>query len=127
MALISRIRAAWLVSRAAFRLRRRGFQTAAAELLGPPPGRLKRAWGSDLSPLEAFERTAFLPWSTCLSRCVAAASLLRQRGYPAQLRIGTQVQPAFSAHAWITLHDRSWSEGDHHPLQGAGTRDLSPP
>ncbi len=127
MALMATFRAIWLVSRAASRLRTQGFQAAAGELLKPPPEGLARDWVEDRSPLEDFERTAFLPWSTCLSRCVAAAKQLRQQGYPVQLRLGTQVEPAFSAHAWLTLGDRSWSEGTHHPLQGPEARDLSPP
>jgi hypothetical protein len=44
-----------------------------------------------------------VPRATCLTQALAAQTLLRHRGYPAQIRIGVtkDIRGRFEAHAWL--------------------------
>jgi hypothetical protein len=50
----------------------------------------------------------FVPASACLSRALAARTLLLRKGYPAILHIGVakDERSVFKAHAWLTLDGR---------------------
>jgi hypothetical protein len=53
---------------------------------------------------EAAARSFFLP-TNCLERSLALWSLLKRRGFPAELKLGARKQSGtFEAHAWIELH-----------------------
>jgi len=43
----------------------------------------------------------------CLTRSLVLLKALRTRAIPAHLRIGTRLEPVFSAHAWVELADGS--------------------
>lgn len=49
-----------------------------------------------------------IPRATCLTQALAAQSLLKSRGIPAELRIGVakDERGQFQAHAWISIDDR---------------------
>jgi hypothetical protein len=42
-----------------------------------------------------------LPGSTCLTKSLALARLLRKKGAAANVRIGVKTDPSFAAHAWV--------------------------
>ncbi len=117
--MIQRAIAFWQVSLCEVKLRLLGFQRVAGALLEPPAAHLKRPWDQPHSPLHAVQHSARLPWSTCLTRTIAAASRLRRQGYPARLRIGTVNEPVFSAHAWLEIGDTQWSDNGLDPMETA--------
>lgn len=115
--MLKTLHALWQVSSCEVRLRLLGFQKVAGALLEAPPAGLSRQWTTAQSPLRYLESTATVPWSTCLTRAVAAASRLRRQGYPAQLRLGTRSGARFSAHAWVEIAGQAWSEHGHEAMQ----------
>ncbi|MFK7955104.1 MAG: lasso peptide biosynthesis B2 protein [Lysobacterales bacterium] len=114
--MIRRVIAIWQVSLCEIQLRALGFQRVAGALLEPPAVHLTRPWDHSHSPLNTVQQSARLPWSTCLTRTIVAASRLRRQGYPARLRIGTTHEPTFAAHAWLEIGDAQWSDHGHQPL-----------
>ena len=102
--MISDWKAAVAVTWAALNLRIRGFdKVGRRHLVAAPesfsPGlrpRLVTAW-------LAFQSTARLPWSTCLTRAVAFCELAQRAGVAPRLRLGVVQRDPFLAHAWVEL------------------------
>jgi hypothetical protein len=58
---------------------------------------------------DAVRRAArWVPGARCLEQALAAHTLLRRHGHPAELRIGAARSPdgRLEAHAWVELHGR---------------------
>jgi hypothetical protein len=47
----------------------------------------------------------YVPWSTCLSRAMAAQILFSRHNYPSKLKIGVIKEDEFEAHAWVEVDD----------------------
>lgn len=49
----------------------------------------------------------YIPYTTCLSRALATYTLLKKKGYQAELQIGITRDNSreFAAHAWLTYED----------------------
>lgn len=124
-----------LVTATALRLRLRGFSDTCRHLLAMPTGADGRAGdntqdrGEELDQVwRKFLRTSRLPWSSCLSRSVAATRYLRSRGVPATLQIGARTENGFAAHAWIAVgNHRLGTDGDFHPLRPILSRGRQEP
>lgn len=67
--------------------------------------------GEEARICAAVDMAAIWYWKQilCLQRSVATTRLLRQRGFPAEMIIGTHLMP-FKAHAWVEVGGRVVSD-----------------
>jgi hypothetical protein len=71
--------------------------------------------------------SAHIPGATCLTQALAAQTMLKSRGFPADLRIGVAKDDhgCFQAHAWLVSGDRVIIGGEEHenfvPFGSIGT------
>ena len=95
---------------------------------------LKESTDTDVTDLAAVRQTVwavtvtsrYVPKASCLTQALAAQILLRQQGYPADLRIGVCKGDAnqLEAHAWIELDGRVVIGGEDSPSRYAAFSSL---
>ncbi len=109
MTLIDRMTGTVGVSRVSIQLKLKGFQPVAQHLLGTEDARTQPL--SSHTEAQCQHRlhqsmgSAWMPWSTCLTRAIWLSRRLRSDGIDACIKLGvhatTGTASAFRAHAWV--------------------------
>jgi hypothetical protein len=93
--------AALVLSAAAAGLRVAGVQRMLRVAAREPRGRACSA-GGIRDRVNALDRAGrYVPGSTCLTKSLALAWMLRRNGVAATVRIGVRARDGFDAHAWV--------------------------